>query len=77
MRELQIPQTTKFIEEYRRSWKEHVERMSSDRIKKNDLKIPAERKKKFRKTSEMMEGFCFVIPIMGLSRTNSEDDVLK
>jgi hypothetical protein len=38
IRELQIPQITEFIEQYRRKWKEHVNRMSSDRIPKRILK---------------------------------------
>jgi hypothetical protein len=35
MRELQIPQITEFIEQYRRNWNEHVHRMCSDRINNN------------------------------------------
>jgi hypothetical protein len=30
--ELQISQITQFIYQYRKNWKEHVDRMSSDRI---------------------------------------------
>jgi hypothetical protein len=30
----QIPQITKFIEKYRRKWKEHIDRMNSERIPK-------------------------------------------
>jgi hypothetical protein len=36
--ELQISQITEFICQYRKNWKEHVDRMSSDRIQKNILK---------------------------------------
>jgi hypothetical protein len=36
--ELQISQRTEFIYQYRRNWKEHVDRMSSDRIPKMILK---------------------------------------
>jgi hypothetical protein len=32
--ELQMSQITEFIYQYRKNWKEHVDRMSSDRIKK-------------------------------------------
>jgi hypothetical protein len=36
--ELQILQITEFIFQYRKNWKEHVDRMSSDRIPKRTLK---------------------------------------
>jgi hypothetical protein len=36
--ELQISQVTEFIYQYRKNWKEHVDRMSSDRIPKLILK---------------------------------------
>jgi hypothetical protein len=36
--ELQISQITDFIYQYRKNWKEHVDRMSSDRIPKMILK---------------------------------------
>jgi hypothetical protein len=42
--------------------------MSSDRIPKNESKIPSKREKKFRKTFEKMEGFSFVTPVTGLNR---------
>jgi hypothetical protein len=52
--------------------------MSSDRIPKNDSKIPTKRENKFRKTFEKMEGFSFVRPVTGLRRPNTgkedEDD---
>jgi hypothetical protein len=32
MRELRIPHIREFAEEYRRNWKEHIDRMTSDRI---------------------------------------------
>jgi hypothetical protein len=53
--------------------KEHVDRVSSDRIPKM---IPTKREKKFRKTFEKMEGFSFVTPVTGLNRPNTgnEDD---
>jgi hypothetical protein len=35
--ELQISQITEFIYQYRKNWREHVDRMSSDRIPKNIL----------------------------------------
>jgi hypothetical protein len=45
--------------------------MSSDRIPKNDSKIPTKREKKFRQIFEKMEGFSFVTPVTGLSRPNT------
>jgi hypothetical protein len=36
--ELQMSQITEFIWQYRKNWKEHVDRMSSDRIPKMILK---------------------------------------
>jgi hypothetical protein len=72
--ELQISQITEFIYQYRKNWRGHVDRMSSDRIPKMILKYQP--KEKFRKTFEKMEGFNFVTPIIGLSRPNTgkEDD---
>jgi hypothetical protein len=32
MRELQFPQMTEFIDQYRRNWKGYTDRMNSDRI---------------------------------------------
>jgi hypothetical protein len=49
---LQMSQITEFMYQYRKNWKEHVDRMSSDRIPKNDSKIPTKREKKFRQTFE-------------------------
>jgi hypothetical protein len=72
--ELQMSQITEFMCQYRKNWKEHVDRMSSDRIPKNDSKIPNKREKKFRKTFEKMEGFSFVTPITGLNRPNTEKE---
>jgi hypothetical protein len=53
--------------------------MSSDRIPKNDSKIPTKREKKFRKTFEKMERFSFVTPVTGLNGPNAgnEDDELR
>jgi hypothetical protein len=36
--ELQMSQTAEFICQYRKNWKEHVDRISSDRIRKMILK---------------------------------------
>jgi hypothetical protein len=41
---------------------------------KNDFKISTKWQKKFGKTSEMKEGFCFVISITDLSRPNTGND---
>jgi hypothetical protein len=72
-----MSQITEFIYQYRKSWKEHVDRMSSDRIPKIILHYQSKEKKKFRKTFEKMEGFSFVTPITCLNRPNTgkEDDV--
>jgi hypothetical protein len=42
--ELQISQITEFIYQYTKNWKEHVDRMSSDRIPKMILKHQPKRK---------------------------------
>jgi hypothetical protein len=49
MTELQILQVTEFMEKYKKNWKEHVYRTSSDRIPKKDTKISTKKKKKFGK----------------------------
>jgi hypothetical protein len=74
--ELQISQITEFLYQYRKNWKEHVDRMSCDRIPKNDSKISTKKENKFRKTFEKMEGFSFVTRVTGLNRPNTgkEDD---
>lgn len=61
-----MPQVTEFIEQYRRDWRGQ-NRRSSCGILKRDLKISSRRKRKVGKTSEMIEGFCF-ISITGHSR---------
>jgi hypothetical protein len=76
-REVQILLTAKSIDQCRRNYTEHVERMSSDTIPKEDFKILTEKGKKFRKASKMVEGFCFVKPVTGLSRPNSENVLFK
>jgi hypothetical protein len=45
--ELQILQITEFICQYRKNWKEHVDRMSSDRIPKMILKYQLREKINF------------------------------
>jgi hypothetical protein len=66
-----MSQITEFIYQYRINFKEHVDRMSSDRIPKMFLE------KKCRKTFEKMEGFSFVTPVTGLNKPNTgkEDDI--
>jgi hypothetical protein len=54
------------IEKCRRNWKEHVGRMSADRIPKKNLKYQLK-----RKTFEMMEGLCHIMPVTGLKRLNN------
>jgi hypothetical protein len=44
------------MEKFGRYWKEHIDRMIFDRIPEK-----IRRKRKFGKTSEMMEGVCFII----------------
>jgi hypothetical protein len=75
--ELQISQITEFIYQYRKIWKEHVDRMSSDRIPKMILKyVSTKRENKFRKTYEKMEVFSLVTPVTCPNRLNigKEDD---
>jgi hypothetical protein len=43
--ELQISQITELIYQYRKNWKEYVDRMSSDRIPKNDSTIPTKKER--------------------------------
>jgi hypothetical protein len=66
-----MSQITEFIYQCRQHLKAHGDRMSSDRIPKNDSKIPTKKEKKFRKTFERMEGFSFVTPVTGLNRPNT------
>jgi hypothetical protein len=44
MKKIQIPHIIEFIEKYSRNLKEHVDRMSSDRIPKVGLKYQPKRK---------------------------------
>jgi hypothetical protein len=48
--------------------------MSCHRIPKQVFKLSSKRKKKFGKTSETMEGFCFVIPVTGSNKPNVGKD---
>jgi hypothetical protein len=68
--ELQMSQITEFIYQYRKNWKEHV-----DRISKMILKYQPKGKRNLGR-KEKMEGFSFVTPVTGLSRPNTgkEDD---
>jgi hypothetical protein len=43
--ELQISEITEFIYQYKKNWKEHVDRMGSDRIPKMILKYQPKRKR--------------------------------
>jgi hypothetical protein len=43
--ELQISQITEFIYQYRKNWKEHIDRMSSGRIPKIILKYQPKEKR--------------------------------
>jgi hypothetical protein len=43
--ELQMSQITEFIYQYRKNWKEHVDRMSSDTFPKMILKFQPKRKR--------------------------------
>jgi hypothetical protein len=66
-----------FVKQYRRNWKEHIDR-SSDMIPRRTLKYQPEGKNKFEKTSEMVEGFCAVISITGLHRPiTGKDDLVN
>jgi tRNA G10 N-methylase Trm11 len=74
--ELRMSQITEFIYKYMKNWKDHVDRMSSERIQKMIIKYQTKREKKFKRTFEKMEGFSFVTPVIGLNRRNAgkEDD---
>jgi hypothetical protein len=72
IRKLQIPQATEFVEQYRRSWRGHFDRMRCDRIPKSILKFQPKGKREVWKTSEMMEEFFIIIPERGLSGPNME-----
>jgi hypothetical protein len=74
--ELQISQITELIYQYRKKLKRACWQDGLWQDPKNDSKIPTKREKKFRKTFEKVEGFCFVTPATGLSRPNTgkEDD---
>jgi hypothetical protein len=48
------------MQEYRIEWKEHINRMSSDRILKGIFECQLKGKNTFWKTFEMMEGFWFI-----------------
>jgi hypothetical protein len=50
--------------------KEHVDRLSSDRIPKMILKYQP-KGKKCKKIFEKMEGFCFVTPVTRFTRPNT------
>jgi hypothetical protein len=75
--EYKMSQITQFIYQYRKNWKEHVDRISSDRIPKMVLKYqPKGKRNLFIQTFGKMEGFSFVTPVTGLniSNTGKEDD---
>jgi hypothetical protein len=72
--ELQISQITELIYQYRKKWKEYVDRMSSDRIPKMILQYQQKREETFRKTFEKMEGFSFVTSVTGLNGSNTGKD---
>jgi hypothetical protein len=61
-----------FIEQYRRNWIEGIDRMSSDVFPEKI--ISPKMKRKFGKTSEVMEGFCFLISVTDLSRPKPGKD---
>jgi hypothetical protein len=73
--ELHTSQITQFMHQYRKNWKEHVDKMSSVRIPKMILKYQP-KGKEFRQTFEKMERFSFVTPVTGLNRPSNgkEDD---
>jgi hypothetical protein len=74
--ELQMSQITEFTYQYRKNWKEHVERMSYDRIPKMILKYQPRGK---RNVGRPLKGFSFVTPVTRLNgpNTGKEDDEVK
>jgi hypothetical protein len=72
MTEVQIPQITGFMDRYTRNWK-YIADIGLWWHSKRGFKIPA--KTKFWKTTSKIEGFCFVISVIGLSgHSIGEDD---
>jgi hypothetical protein len=74
LREPQILQIIELIDKYGRNWREYVERIKK---KRKHLKILTNRRK-FGKTSGVMEEFSFVICTTGLNRltVRKDDDVI-
>jgi hypothetical protein len=74
MKELHTPQITDITEKYRRNWKEHIGRMSANKIPIKILQYQAKGKKKFIKIFEVNEGLCHVMLVTGLKRPNNGKD---
>jgi hypothetical protein len=55
LEELHTPQKTEFIEKYRRNWKEHVGRMSADRIPKKILQYQPKGKRSLGRSSKQWQ----------------------
>jgi hypothetical protein len=71
IRELQIPRITQFMEQYRRSCNEHVDRKNSDKTAIKYFKLSTKMKKKLGKISEMKVRLCVVVSIAGVIRHNT------
>lgn len=65
---IQISQATEFIEQYRRNWKEHIDKRIL--IGFQISKIPTKRENK----SEIMEQFYFLVSVTSLIRSDTGND---
>jgi hypothetical protein len=64
------------IYQYRKNWKEHVDRMSSDKIPKMILKYQPKEKRNLGRPLKRWKDSVFLTPVTGLNRsdTGMEDD---
>jgi hypothetical protein len=51
-----------------------MNRISSDKVPKENLIVATKKEKKFRMTSETMSGFCFVTSVICLTIPNNRKD---
>jgi hypothetical protein len=78
MKELHTPQIREFTEKYRRNWKEHVGRMSADRILKKIFKEHPKGKRNLGRPLKQWKD-SDAMPVTGLKKPNigkDDDDVI-
>jgi hypothetical protein len=61
------------MEQCRRNWNEHIDRMSLDRIPKNIFKYQS-KEKKVENSSEMVEGLYFSVLITNKPNIGNDDE---